>query len=69
MLSKYEGLEFNAYLVAMSGKGVAIKARNVPIERATEVEREWKGNKDYFICICLVGSARDLDLSEDIKEY
>jgi len=60
---------FNAYLVAYSGKGIAIKARNVPIERADEVEREWRGNGKYFICICLVGSARDLDLAEDIKEY
>ena len=62
-------LKFNAYLVAMSGKGVAIKARNVPIERAEEVEREWRGNKDYFICVCIVGSASDNRLASDIKEY
>lgn len=61
--------KFNVYLVAMSGKGVAIKARNVPFERAEEVEREWKDNKDYFIVVCLVGSNRDIELSEDIKEY
>lgn len=61
--------KYNAYLVAMSGKGVAIKARNVPFERATEVENEWRGNKDYFICICLVGSANDNRLASDIKEY
>ena len=60
---------FNAYLVAHSGKGIAIKARNVPFERAEEVEQEWKWNKDYFICVCLVGSTRDIELSEDIKEY
>lgn len=61
--------KFNAYLVSMSGKGIAIKARNVPFERAEEVEKEWKNNKDYFIKICLVGSNSDIELSEDIKEY
>lgn len=61
--------KYNAYLVAINGKGVAIKARCVPFYRAEEVEREWKGNKNYFIKICLVGSNSDIELSEDIKEY
>lgn len=69
-MNKYEGLKFNAYLVGMyNDKGVAIKARNVPFERAEEVRHEWNDNKDYFIVVCLVGSTRDIELSEDIKEY
>lgn len=61
--------KFNVYLVRHSGKGVAIKARNVPFERAEEIDNEWRNNEDYGICICLVGSTRDLDLADDLKEY